>query len=606
MIPSLLVPMALFGLVSVPALLGIYLFRNRFQPQVVSSLMLWVDPRESQEGGRQLRRLTTPLLFFLELLALLFLVFAASNPHIPLATSSRPLVVVLDDSYSMLAGSDPSTTPRAKAQKALAGELSRQLPLVTRLLLASDRSRLLGPPLKAANEILDQLDGWKCASGFANLDEAVMMAGQLGGPDCQVLVLTDRPPAQPVPDQGRLQWWAFGEARSNAAFVGASRSEKEGKDRLLLEIANLSKEKANRKVEIIAKEKGDSLLAKSLSMEPGEVSRIVVTLPTGTGIIQAKVDDAELPVDSLVNLVPSPEKPVETYNRLAPGPLRDQLAKAIEATRLTRTSSTRPRLIFTDKEIETPPEGAWVVQWIADKEAVPFAGPYVLDRAHPLTAGISLAGVVWGAGKTIPLEGSPVLMAGEVPLIGDREFSNDPPYHSIRIHFRPDLSTLFESPDWPILIWNLVSWRSSQLPGLARPNLRLGTEALLRLDQGNQPIKVKNPQGDLKEFTTRGRQFGIPTEMTGIHEILVGQETWPYAVNTLNRDESDLSGAETGKWGAWALDDSTRMDTFPLDWILLLLALSAVTLHLVVMAINQTQSSRKDPETTLAGKGLVP
>src|ERR671933_168356 len=108
MLPVFTHPLALLGLLSLPALAAIYWLRNRHRRLVVSSLMLWLDPREAREGGTRIRRPQTPLLFFLELLVLLLLVLAAAGPHVHTAEGTRPLVVVLDDSFSMLAGGDDS------------------------------------------------------------------------------------------------------------------------------------------------------------------------------------------------------------------------------------------------------------------------------------------------------------------------------------------------------------------------------------------------------------------------------------------------------------------------------------------------------------------
>ncbi|MFO0928275.1 MAG: DUF58 domain-containing protein [Gemmataceae bacterium] len=126
MSPLFLYPLAFVGLVGVPALLAIYLFRNRFRRRPVSSLMLWPAVRESRAGGRRLRAVQTPLLFLLELLAILLLVLAASEPHLRLRTSSRPLVVVLDDSYSMQAGGERSA--RTRAAEAFQSQVRSQPP----------------------------------------------------------------------------------------------------------------------------------------------------------------------------------------------------------------------------------------------------------------------------------------------------------------------------------------------------------------------------------------------------------------------------------------------------------------------------------------------
>src|SRR5579875_2376529 len=104
MLPLFTTPLALWGLLALPILIGIYWLRIRYRRYPVSSLMLWLDSQESPQGGTRIERLQTPLLFFLELLALTLFVLAAADPYLPLRESVRPLIVVLDDSFSMQAG----------------------------------------------------------------------------------------------------------------------------------------------------------------------------------------------------------------------------------------------------------------------------------------------------------------------------------------------------------------------------------------------------------------------------------------------------------------------------------------------------------------------
>src|SRR5436309_3147910 len=117
MLPIFTSPLALYGLLALPALAAIYLLRHRYRRQVVSSLLLWRDPHQPREGGPRLDRLQTLLLFFLELLLLALLALAAATPFLPAPQAGRPLVVILDDSFSMLAGEPES--PRAAALAAL-------------------------------------------------------------------------------------------------------------------------------------------------------------------------------------------------------------------------------------------------------------------------------------------------------------------------------------------------------------------------------------------------------------------------------------------------------------------------------------------------------
>ena len=78
--------------------------------------MLWHFQVQSKAGGAKVHRLQLPLLFFLELLALALLVMAAAGPHWKLPQSARPLMIILDESFSMRAMSDGgSAQGRAQA-----------------------------------------------------------------------------------------------------------------------------------------------------------------------------------------------------------------------------------------------------------------------------------------------------------------------------------------------------------------------------------------------------------------------------------------------------------------------------------------------------------
>src|SRR5262245_20727737 len=108
MLPLLTNPLTalIVGGAAASALVAIYFLRNRFRRRTVSSLMLWREAREAREGGTKVRRLHTPLLFFVEILAIVLLSLAAADPQVRMSQSTRPLVVVLDDSFSMNAGGD--------------------------------------------------------------------------------------------------------------------------------------------------------------------------------------------------------------------------------------------------------------------------------------------------------------------------------------------------------------------------------------------------------------------------------------------------------------------------------------------------------------------
>ncbi len=575
-------PLALVGLIGVPLLVGIYLLRNRFRRQPVSSLMLWLDPREARQGGTRIRRLQTPFLFLLELLAVLLLVLAAAEPRIRWQQTARPIVVVLDDSYSMLAGGEES--PRSQGIRAVLELMRTRPPSSIRFVLAGEQPLTLREPTDSASEVESILTGWQCRSASAQLDSALALAADLGGDLALLLVLTDHSPTdRAVPDKGRLQWWSFGRPRPNFAFVIAARTPYEGAERCLLVIANLSEKPGSSTLTISAG--GEVLRRSQVALEAGQTSRITLQLKPDTPALQASLEADDLTIDNEVVLLPSPRRPIRVALRVGTRELREPLTKALQSIRQVNLTETRPEVIFTDgSEDET--DDAWVVRFLGakEKEVEAYVGPFVLDRTHPLTDGLSLRGVIWAAGKTEELAGTPVIMAGNILLMTDNETQGKSglPRHELLWRLHP-LSKLQQTPDWPILIWNILNWRAGQTSGPNRTNLRLGEKVTVRFPTPpGDKVSLISPGGNQRSEPVRGRSVVIKPEEVGRYAIKGDGAAFAFAVNALNRDESDLTGCAAGKWGDWLDETSVRLEYRSVTWAVLLLVLGVLTLHLIV------------------------
>jgi hypothetical protein len=586
MLPFFTTPLAFWGFLALPVLVGIYWLRTRHRRFPVSSLMLWLDPRESQQGGTRIDRLRTPLLFFLELLALTLLVLAAADPHLPLGQSVRPLIVVLDDSFSMQAGGKQS--PRNQAIAALTEELKRRPRHSVRFLLAGDRTQALGETAHTTPEALDRLRDWRCRAASSQIEEALSFAAELGGELPLLLVLTDRAPPNEL-HKGRVQWWSFGQPRANVAFVNAVRTPREGGERCLLEIANYAEEPRETTLIVESGEPPAELQRFALRLNPRETRRVLLTLRERTPLLRARLDEDDLAIDNRVSLLPAAAKPVRTDLRIEDKTLRELIDKALRATGRAVPDETRPDLIFTE-EIEPPEEAgdAWIVHVLAEKNAVSYTGPFVLDRNHPLTEGLSLQGVVWGAGKSREPPGSPVLLAGDVPLLTDAETQTRA--HELYLRLRPELSTLPDAPGWPVLIWNLLHWRAAQKPGLERSNLRLGEQAVLSFATPRPQVAVTSPDGTRQTMPVQDRRLIVRGDDVGVWSVEAEEESASFAVNALSAEESDLTGCASGRWGDWLDETSLRLEYQSIAWILLLLVLAIATAHLLLVARGRGRS----------------
>ena len=120
-------PLALLGLLFVPAVVAMYLLKLRREERVVPSTLLWQRLVADVEANAPWQRLRRSLLFLLQLLLVLILVLLAARPFIERpAGLARDIVLVVDTSASM--GATDLTPNRLSAAKEAALNALRDLP----------------------------------------------------------------------------------------------------------------------------------------------------------------------------------------------------------------------------------------------------------------------------------------------------------------------------------------------------------------------------------------------------------------------------------------------------------------------------------------------
>lgn len=580
MLLSFLTPWAFLGLIGIPLLIGIYWLRTRSRPVVISSLLLWQNPTEVKTGGLRFEALRTPLLFFLELLAILFLVLAAANPWLQTSLGSRSLVLILDDSYSMKAGGTESA--KELALKELANrDFDREWSKI-RVILAGANPQILGQSSSNLENVVQTVtQQWQCQSSQANLTQALAFALELEGDSADILVISDHAPEKEFSKRIVVRWWSFGKPLPNYAIVSAVRSVSDSKDRCVVEVANFSKEKIDTGLTIINPQKESENVP--LSIAPGASQRLTLSwkrTKVFPGVVEARLPDDTLAIDNVVSLVPVMERRVRVQMDLANKELREQFKKVLDATTRAMIVKDRPDLLITDQADPSPSEQCWIFQVVREKEAVPFLGPFLGDQSHPLIRGLSYDGLIWGAGKAESLPGTPILLAGNVPLMSDEILLDGA--HKIRMRYRPDLSTLTDRATWPILMWNLLEWRGSSLPGLQPGNIRLGETVTFTNPDGDGNVLVTTPANGTETVSLKDGKATYLANNVGLYSLLAKGESYPFSSNALSAEESDLREAVTGQWGEWR-PPQTESGFQSVVWVALLLALLALVFHMYLL-----------------------
>ncbi|MDX1682804.1 MAG: hypothetical protein R3336_06770, partial [Phycisphaeraceae bacterium] len=405
------------------------------------------------------------------------------------------------------------------------------------------------------------------------------MATDLGGQMARILVLTDHKPENEI-DDGRIQWWSFGRSQANTGFVAATRSE--DPERIMLEVANRSPEtrRVPLTVEALGPTGGPSILHQaSLVLPASQVKQVFVDLPEDAPALRARLEVDDLVSDNTVLLLPPSRPPVRVSLLLAAGPLRQSMDQVLGTIPFVRLTDQNPDLVITELDRSAVTARRWVLRVMIDAtDPKGYVGPFVMNRSHPLVDGLDLDGVVWAAGEESPLRGDPVLTAGNVVLVSDTLTVGGS--HELRMKLQPKLSTLLKTPNWPIFLWNLTEWRRLNLPGPVQTNLMAGQSLAVNLPEGTEKIVIQDPDGKTITRTVASDRLALPMNQPGRWQL--SPETtrrWEVAVNLLSLNESDLSEAETGRWGDWTVVSQFRWEYRSISWIFALLALGLLLIH---------------------------
>ena len=562
-------PHALWSLISVPLLIAIWLLRRRHRVYTVSSLMLWEHLRPLTQSGLRLNRLQTQFLFFLELLILLLLVSGATGPAILSGDRFRPLTVVLDDSVSMRA-SDGQESFREKGIKQLEKILHSRPFRPVRFVLAGTEPKILD----GDSGISEMRKEWQCYSPGARMDAALGTAEEISGKDGMILVISDHGPSGNL--DSRIVWQAVGTPLSNAGFVSGVRSSAGDTDRILLETGNFSNQKMKTGLKMDGRDQ-------QMEMEARGTKRMTFELPGNADKpIAFQLPEDALAEDNQLVLFPPQVKKAGVEVRIVNPGLHALVKRAVQASGLVSAHfPVIPDILFTDSRETVAANGrTWTVQMISEKEARPCKGPFVLDNSHPLMKGISLEGIIWASGTKAQLPGIPVISIGDIPVLTDLRKPSG--VHEIRVRMDGNRSTLPITPAWPGLIWNLIHWRISELPGIRESNVRTGTLLCFVPEDRAANVGIMLPDRTEQNVPVTDGTACIQVYQPGIYTVASGNRETRFAANLFSPEESDLSMCVSGKWGNWDDDAAVRSDYLPLDWIFLLLALAGLAVHLMI------------------------
>ena len=566
------------ALISIPLLVLIYFLHRKLKSVQISSLILWENQTKSLKSGTGLKAMPLPFKFFLEALMLLLLAIAAAGPFISSHEKVPALTVILDDSFSMTAGK--GVTPRKKAEDALLNYLSSFPSRPVQLILAGASPRILGEADSGSGKITHLLKNWGCRQATSDLDAALLFARKTFGSKNDILLLTDRKASYKQPPPG-MNWFAFGAPIANAAIINAARTASQKGDKCLVEVVNYSTKTKVIPLKVSFEGKETTPLLFNLKIPANKKVKKSFRLPKNCGTVKLTLPEDQLEFDNSISLIPVQSRKLRIRLGKLPPKTSELLKKALASNSNISFSGIKPHLFFTAVQQKIKPEDIdWQVIISDSKDAKAYIGPFTVDRQHPLGNGLQLAGTIWGAGPG-KMPGKSIILAGNTPLVSDylyRDFR-----HLVFIKFSPQMSTFQESPNWPVLFYNLCEWRRQALPGLSKSNYRAGEKIYFNAPSNIPKVKINGPDKKNFELALHERSCVLDLMFPGKYEIEAGEKKYDFMINPLSADESDLRDCATMKLEGEKNENIFRKRFMNVAWIFLLAILALSLWHLYLI-----------------------
>jgi len=599
-------PWGLLGLLSLPAIIGIHLYHRRFPVLKIASAHLWGAETETRRAGRRRDRLPITASLLLELLTALIISLILARPDFGGINHGAHLVVVLDNSASMAAKpvDGPSLRDRALAElRSRVERLGR--PTVLTLLMTGPRPEALnGTPVDwtQAQELLPQWQPHKAHHAF---QPAWDIAAQLAAQSGELLFLTNRLPATSAAVPQLMEVVAVGLPLENQALTTARwRIDPEtDQEHITLRVQNLGSRTMQSL--LLGKNGQSTVLTQDLTLDAGETRALDFEVGAGLSSITLALQSPAdaLAIDSQATLI-APRKRIVHYHLNLPAAdvAHTKVTHVLQGIpRLTRSSPTEADLII--EPATARPESRRGLWWLgigplnrtqqARDAARDVAGPFLIEKRAPLLEGVVLGGIIWAGVQDASDPLLPLVSSGSLPLLAQLQSTQ-----TTAFIFNGDLerSNLGESPDWPILLSNLVELCRADQPGLQRWNYRLNEHFGFRVPSSDDDLK---PDSALTLVTPNRQRILSPDrtgwveiqnlDRTGVYDVRRGKQTWDrFSVNFEDLRESDLQQLSAGIHPATSRPDESFEIDDPYTWLTLL----GILLALACVVTNWQQLRR--------------
>ncbi len=594
---TLTTPLALAGLLTLPVILALHMFRERSRRTVVSSLSLW-QFMEIEVRGSRIRRIPITWLLILDLLIAALLSLALANPTLARPTpveEARHLLILLDRSTSMAAQDRFSQAQRDIGEQ-LAGLGSGDMATVITFgsfpeIIADSRELDLDSMARALAELVPGQTGAELASALA-LAEASRDATL----SPEIHIYTDAAWLQ-EPDMASgsalpIVWHTYGSPVPNQAVLSIAASPLgDQKLQIFARFANFGSQPVSRVATLLV----NGSPANSIQIDLGPDSTLgytwdvfMASTPSHATVVLEGGDALSQDDAASIGLTRPDSLRVALVSESP-----DPLVRAIQASPNVDLTVLRPEEYVPGSAYDLVVfRGYLPPRWPGGSVLVfePPAGSPILasqgltairtlpvPRPDPLLADIDFSGVRWTQAWEIdplPPGLEPVYTAGDLPLIARGQVG------LTRLSLLlPDLNSgnFTRHPAFPVLMANaLMLAADTSLPA----QIRSGQPLPLPAGQRYPSIRVQTPDGEPIRFAVPRPADWRSTLLPGPYHLELtdlngASTTFTVGVNAGDPEESNLllQSPLPGSAGPFTPGTSQQQDLSLQPWLLALAAL---------------------------------
>lgn len=527
-------PWALWLLASLPVIILMYILKQKFEERKVGSIYLWQQVLRDIEVNTPWQRLKKNLLLYLELLAVLFLVFAVSDPYVNAGGRLYSnLVIVIDNTGSMNSRYEDGT--RLEKARKMAEEMIESSGTdanITLLAIGRNPRVELG---KTSNkdEAVARLRAIRPGNSSGDINDSVSLVRAIvkqyeGNSGYKAVFYTDSPV-----NTGDLnaEVVSLASELSNASLDYISYSEEDGKLTVLVRATNRSKEPATREISLYGDDR--VLDIRNVELQAGKTETVYFNgIPAGASHIWAEyTEEDDLPQDNQVYGVVRASEPKKALLVSKSNVFIEKALSAIEGLELYKTNPGEDieegfdLYILDAAAPERLPEsgGILLIDPAAGNGLVNIGGELEGGTAdiqqHPLTRYMEGAAFTVSGLKRIeaPFWADVLVKVGANPAVLTGEYKGR---KAAVIAFDLHDSDFALTAEYPIFMYSLAAYLAGIQTGEDSSYL-CGDPVDLNPVPEAENITVRDPEGQL--FTPELAYPMLPfddTDQPGIYEVI--------------------------------------------------------------------------------------